>query len=83
MPAESSSNMTSSGTSSINPDEMKFVLELISQARAHGIIEVQYKELRLRLSAQAQQTGNGAVYTSNMPNGTLSSPWTTAIKIPE
>jgi hypothetical protein len=66
-------------SSSISPDEMKFVLELISQAKAHGIVEVQYKDLRLRLSLQAQQTGSGPVQATRAP----APQWNTAIKIPE
>lgn len=71
-------------TSGLSPDEVAFVLRLVADARASGITEIQYKELRLRVSLQAQQTGSGPVQIQNGARPVpAASSWNTTIKVPE
>lgn len=47
--------------------DLPLVLELIKHAREHGITEIQFGELRVKISSRAQETGSGPVSVSNSP----------------
>lgn len=47
--------------------DLALVLELIKQAKAHGISEVTYGDLKVRFSPQAAESGSGPVTQRGMP----------------
>ena len=51
--------MTSSST-----EDLKVMVELIKEARANGIVELQYKDLKVRFSPAVQQGQGGPVTIS-------------------
>lgn len=63
------------------------MLALVSNARAHGITEIKYKELHLKLSLRAQTEGSGPVAQAApgqmRANQPLPSLWSNSIPIPE
>lgn len=70
--------------SSLSPDEVQFVLALVREAKANGITEVSYKDLKLKISAKAQETGSGPVTFGHAPAPSASPhKWTTSIPVPE
>ncbi len=54
--------MAESNSTDISPEEKQFVLELIRDARLLGILEIEYKALRIRLSPAAAQTAQRDTY---------------------
>lgn len=73
--------------SSLSPDEVQFVLALVREAKANGITEVSYKDLKLKISAKAQETGSGPVTFGTQNTHTIPAhtahKWTTSIPFPE
>lgn len=67
---------------------LALVLELIKHAREHGITEVTYGDLKVRFSAQAQQTGTGPVGFSQgqlytQPVGPAPLTWGATLHVPD
>lgn len=60
--------------------DLAMVLELIKQAKAHGITEVTYGDLKVRFSPQAAESGSGPVTQRGMPAPLT---WGTTLKTPE
>lgn len=65
--------------SSITPEEVQFVMKLLSEARSTGILEIQYKDLKLRLSPEAQKSGSGPIH-QRLPG---QNSWSTTIFPPD
>ena len=60
--------------------DLALVLELIKQAKSHGITEVTYGDLKVRFSPAALESGSGPVTQRGMPAPLT---WGTSLKTPE
>lgn len=47
----------SDSSSKIDPSELQLITQLIASARLEGLLEIEYKGLRMRFSPQAAQGG--------------------------
>lgn len=65
-------------------DELRVMVELIKEARTQGIVELQYKDLKVRFSPAVQQGQPGAAqFSPAMPVRATAPTWTTAIHLPQ
>ena len=65
-------------------DELRIMVELIKEARTQGIVELQYKDLKVRFSQQVQRGEPGsAQFNSAMPVRAAAPTWSTTLSIPE
>lgn len=64
-------------------DELRVMVELIKEARTQGIVELQYKDLKVRFSPQVQQGQAGpAAFSPAMPVRATAPTWNTTITVP-
>lgn len=63
--------------SSITTDERQLILDLLREARLQGLIEIQYKALRLRISPQAAEHAQKTTVVQR--NGAAITGWETTL----
>lgn len=65
-------------------EELRVMVELIKEARSNGIVELQYKDLKVRFSPAAQQGQPGAAqFSPAMPVRATAPTWQTSIQLPQ